>query len=147
MYMQAVLRCMILRHQQAVCSSGYFTAYHHKTCLQVVGLSLTQHAAAANFCHAGCNERVGACQTHMHCAAGANHGDIVLHPCGSTGGADGHEPLLCSGYHTTGMQRIVFEQARHNQTACCTLSQLAFCPDLPVLLFVPALNSFGTNPH
>ena len=29
-------------------SAGYFTAYHHKTCLQVVVSSLTQHAAAAN---------------------------------------------------------------------------------------------------
>ncbi len=56
-------------------------------------------------------------ETNMHCAAGADNGDIVLHPCGSTGGTDGHEPLLRSGYHTTGMQCIVFEQARPDQAA------------------------------
>ena len=71
-----------------------------------------------SLCHADCNEPVGACQSHKQCGAGADHGDVVFHPCGSTGGTDGHEPLLCSGYHTTGMQRTVYKrQARHDQAA------------------------------
>ena len=119
-------------------AAGYFTAYHHKTCLQIVGLSFTQHAAAA-ILYAMLIAMHVVLARPLHCAAGTNHGDIILHPCGSTGGTDGHEPLLCSGYHTIGMQCIVHEQARCNQAAWCTLSQLAFCPDLPVLSFVPTL--------
>ncbi len=103
--------------------AGSFTAQHHKTCLQVVGLGLTQHAAAANlFAMLIAIKGVGACQSRMHCAAGADNGDIVLHPCGSAGGSDGHEPVLCRGHHTTGMQRTVFGKARYYQAACCPMS-------------------------